>query len=123
MRCRVCRCGRPALRLGLQHVYSWFLLRQYGIYMPNCGTLFPPSNLGESPWDAELRQIMDWTCHSQVHASSTLRLTVELLQGPRRVRARAPPSSLTSDRGRPRAVWDGDDFASLVGGRRCATAR
>jgi hypothetical protein len=45
-------------------------------------------------------------------------ITVELLQGPRRVRARAPLSSLTSDRGRPRAVWDRDDFASLVGGRR-----
>jgi hypothetical protein len=92
MRCRVRRCGGPAPLSRPQHVYSWFRLRQYGIYMPGCGRMFRPSILGESPWDADLRQLMDWTClklDSQVHAWSTLRLSCRRVPHPRgQIRAR-----------------------------------
>jgi glycosyltransferase involved in cell wall biosynthesis len=48
------------LRLGPQHGYSRFLLRNYGVYIPSCGVLFRRSALGEDPWDVEIRRVMDW---------------------------------------------------------------
>lgn len=56
---RVTAQGAP-IRLLASHRPSRFVLRNYGCFIPTCSTFIRRSALPSSPWDTQLRWIMDW---------------------------------------------------------------
>jgi glycosyltransferase involved in cell wall biosynthesis len=51
--------GRPK-RLVAVHEVSPFTLRNYGTTVPSCSVLIRREVLGETPWDVDLKRVMDW---------------------------------------------------------------
>ncbi len=56
------------LRLFPQHGFTAYLLKNYGIFIPSCGTIFRRSALGGEPWDASVARIMDWDLYLRLDA-------------------------------------------------------
>lgn len=47
------------MRLKPQHRFSEFILRNYGVFISTCATIFRRSALWPDPWDVHLRLLMD----------------------------------------------------------------
>jgi glycosyltransferase involved in cell wall biosynthesis len=82
------------LRLVPQHGYSPRLLRWYGCYIASCAVIFRRSALGEAPWDANLRRIMDWDLYLKLAANGARGVYVPYAVGAFRVH----PDRLTARR-------------------------
>lgn len=52
--------GGAFIRLLPQHRFSRRTLSWYGPYISSCSTLFRRSCLGSTPWDTDLKRVMDW---------------------------------------------------------------
>jgi glycosyltransferase involved in cell wall biosynthesis len=60
--------GGRVERLLPQHRFSARILREYGCYIPSCAVLMRRGVLGNDPWDAAVKRIMDWDLYLKLLA-------------------------------------------------------
>jgi glycosyltransferase involved in cell wall biosynthesis len=60
--------GGRLVRLQAPHRFSSRLLTEYGCFISSCSTIFRRSVLGETPWDVEVRRVMDWDLYMRLMA-------------------------------------------------------
>lgn len=62
------------IRLLPQHPFDLNILRWYGCFIPTCAAIMRREVLGDTPWDTELKRIMDWDLYLRL-ASEGARFT------------------------------------------------
>jgi glycosyltransferase involved in cell wall biosynthesis len=73
------------IRLFPQHRYSSFVLRNWGVYIGSSATVFRRSSLGEEPWDAAIRRVMDWELYLRLESEGARFLHVPYPVGAYRI--------------------------------------
>ncbi|MGH9897197.1 MAG: glycosyltransferase [bacterium] len=64
------------LRLQPQHRFSQTVLRLYGCFIASCGIVIRRSAIGDRPWDAGLRMMMDWELYLRLATSGARFVTL-----------------------------------------------